>query len=293
MNESAITLGAEEEEDEDLPQPQTPYPQAHAESGTESAWWLNYIDERMKTWCAGERDYWRQILTRVIAELRERYQNAINDKFQQVSPGPAGLPGERGEAGPIGPPGEPGIPGPCGEKGHPGKLPLVKAYRPDEVHYAGEVVVHDASAYQAQRDTARAPLNDRDWICIAAAGREGVDGRSPTVRGTFDPKATYTRLDIVAFDKGSFIARYDEPGSCPGDGWQLIAAEGARGEKGSPGPRGAQGAKGEKGDPAPTIAGWQIDRPNYQAIPVMSDGTEGPPLALRGLFKQFDDETRR
>ena len=25
------------------------------ESGTETAWWLNYIDERMKTSCAGER----------------------------------------------------------------------------------------------------------------------------------------------------------------------------------------------------------------------------------------------
>ena len=86
------------------------------------------------------------------------------------------------------------------------------------------------------------------------------------------------------------MARHDEPGPCPGDSWQLIAAEGARGEKGAPGPRGAQGAKG---DPGLTILGWQIDPPNYQAIPVMSDGTEGPPLELRGLFKQFDDETRR
>src|SRR6516225_10858782 len=106
MSEATTTLRAEEEED-DLPQPQAPHPQAHAESGTESAWWLNYIDERMKTWCAGERDYWRQILTRVIAEVRDRYQDSIDDKFQQVSPGPQG---ERGEAGPIGPPGEPGIP---------------------------------------------------------------------------------------------------------------------------------------------------------------------------------------
>jgi hypothetical protein len=120
MSESTIALRAEEEEDEgDLPQPEAPHPQAHAESGTESAWWLSYIDERMKAWCAGERDYWRQILTRVIAELRERYQNAINDKVAQISPGPAGPPGERGETGPIGPPGEPEIPGPCGEKGDP------------------------------------------------------------------------------------------------------------------------------------------------------------------------------
>jgi hypothetical protein len=112
------------------------------------------------------------------------------------------------------------------------------------------------------------------------------------VRGAFDPNETYTRLDIVAFNNGAFIARHDEPGPCPGDGWQLIAAEGARGEKGSPGPRGPQGAKGEKGDPGFTIVDWEIDRPNYQAIPVMSDGTEGPPLELRGLFEQFNRETR-
>jgi hypothetical protein len=216
MNESTLTLRAEEEEDGgDLPQPQAPHPQAHAESGTESAWWLNYIDDRMKTWCAGERDYWRQVLTRVIAEVRDRYQDSIDNRFQQVSPGPQG---ESGEAGPIGPPGEPGIAGPCGEKGDKGdagKLPLVKAYRPDEVHYAGEVVVHEGSAFQAHRDTARAPLHDRDWICIAAGGREGVDGCSPTVRGTFDPNETYKRLDIVAFNQCSFIARHDEPGRAP------------------------------------------------------------------------------
>jgi hypothetical protein len=38
--------------------------------------------------------------------------------------------------------------------------------------------------------------------------------------------------------------------------------------------------------------GWQIDQPNYRAIPLMSDGTEGPPLPLRGLFEQFHRETR-
>ena len=157
MSDSTLALRAEEDDYEDLPQPQPPYPQPHADSDAAR------IDERMQAWCAGERDYWRQVLTRVIAELRDRYQDSIDDKFQQVSPGPKGEPGE---AGPIGPQGEPGIPGPCGEKGDPGKLPIVKAYRPDEVHYAGEVVVHDGSAYQAQRDTARGPLHDKDWICI-------------------------------------------------------------------------------------------------------------------------------
>jgi hypothetical protein len=40
------------------------------------------------------------------------------------------------------------------------------------------------------------------------------------------------------------------------------------------------------------IASWEIDRENYVAAPVMSDGREGPPLELRGLFDQFHIESR-
>jgi hypothetical protein len=265
----------------------------------EMARWRQYFEDHVAESILAERDFMTEVVGTGIgereAQLRENIEKMIEAKFKQVPPGP---PGERGEAGPIGPPGEPGISGPRGEKGDtgdpgpPGKLPLVKAYRPDEVHYAGEVVVHEGSAYQARSDTARAPSHDRDWICIAAAGRDGVDGRSPTVRGTFDPKVTYERLDIVALNKGSFIARYDDPGPCPGGGWQLITAHGVPGDKGAPGPRGERGAQGAKGEPGASIIDWQIDRPNYQAIPVMSDGTQGPPLALRGLFEQYDKETR-
>jgi hypothetical protein len=171
-------------------------------------------------------------------------------------------------------------------------LPLVKSYVPETVHYAGDVVVHEGATYQAQRDTARAPPHNDDWVCLACTGHHRVDGLSPSVRGTFDPQGTYKRLDIVAFNKGSFMARHDDPGSCPGDGWQLITAHGVRGEKGSQGPRGERWPAGEKGPPGPTIVGWQIDRANYQAVPVMSDGTEGPPLALRALFEQFHEEAR-
>jgi hypothetical protein len=56
------------------------------------------------------------------------------------------------------------------------------------------------------------------------------------------------------------------------------------------GPRGERGEKGHKGDPAPTILDWEIDRASYQAVPIMSDGTVRPPLALRGLFEQFHEE---
>jgi hypothetical protein len=36
-----------------------------------------------------------------------------------------------------------------------------------------------------------------------------------------------------------------------------------------------------------TISGWKIDRARYLATPLMSDGSDGPPLELRELFEQF------
>ena len=40
------------------------------------------------------------------------------------------------------------------------------------------------------------------------------------IRGTFDSNKSYGACDIVAKDGGSFIARKDNPGPCPGPGWQ-------------------------------------------------------------------------
>jgi hypothetical protein len=115
------------------------------------------------------------------------------------------------------------------------------------------------------------------------------------VRGTFSAKVDYRALDIVALNGGSFIARKDQPGDCPGDGWQSLTMPGKRGEKGERGPagvRGERGLKGDRGEPAPTIVGWQIDREVYVARAVMSDGSQSPPLELRGLFEQFHSEAR-
>ena len=181
-------------------------------------------------------------------------------------PGPQGERGERGEPGEaiIGPPGEPGPPGPPGEPGRgekgepgesiigpagergpagpPGKLPLVKEWT-EGVYYEGDVVAYAGGTYQARRDTGREPPGD-DWCRLAAAGRDGADGRSFTVRGTWDKGETYRALDLVALGGASFVARYDAPGPCPGDGWQLIAKQGQRGEKGEKGERGHSEPRG-------------------------------------------------
>ena len=183
-------------------------------------------------------------------------------------------------AGPRGEKGDPGAQGP------PGKLPIAKHWRQDEVCYAGDVVIYEGGTWQAARDTGLPP-GGKDWVCLASAGR---DARTPMVRGTFDPEATYAALDIVALNANSFIARRDNPGPCPGDGWQVMT----QGKRGVAGERGAQGERGPKGDPAPgvtSIKGWKLDRARYVATPVMSDGSSGPSLELRGLFKQFQDET--
>lgn len=164
-------------------------------------------------------------------------------------PGPKGDkgdPGERGEVGERGEPGERGAEGPSG------KLPIAREWS-DRVHYEGEVVTHLGATYQALRDTGREPGHE-DWICIASAGRNGEDGRSFTIRGTWAESEAYRRLDVVVLNGGAFAARQDDPGICPGAGWQMIAAQGKQGKPGERGPA----TKGERGLPGPTVAAMQI-----------------------------------
>src|SRR6516165_10365776 len=100
------------------------------------------------------------------------------------------------------------------------------------------------------------------------------------IRGTHDPKAEYFANDLVAKDGASFVAKRNNPGPLPGDGWQLLARQGARG---------VAGERGAPGRDAPTIKSWKLDRQRYLVIPVMSDGREGPTLELRALFESEDD----
>jgi glutathione S-transferase len=172
-------------------------------------------------------------------------------------------------------------------KGTPGKLPVAKVWHPESVTYQSEFVCHEGSLYQARKDTAQAP-GGSDWICVARAGRDAI---TPNVRGTFSVDEAYERLDIVVSDGDSFIAKHDDPGICPGDGWQLLSRQGRPGSKGETGERGTCGERGEKGAPGPSIASWQVDRERYRASPLMSNGTVGPMLELRPLFEQFLSET--
>jgi hypothetical protein len=218
---------------------------------------LAEIDQRIEARIAAEHQLMIDVMGEVLAQLQ-------SDAEMRGPPGPSG---------------------PRGEQGPPGKLPLVKLWMPETVYYEGDVVAYDGGTFQARRDTGQPPSH-ADWICLATAGR---DGNSITVRGTFDETAEYRRLDVVALNGGSFIARKDAPGPCLGPGWQLIASQGKRGAAGE---KGERGPKGDAGASGATILGWKLDRERYVAIPVMSDGSEGPPLELRGLFEQFFSEVR-
>jgi hypothetical protein len=118
----------------------------------------------------------------------------------------------------------------------------------------------------------------RDFEATVKAAIETALARR--IRGTHDPKAEYCANDMVAKDGGTFVAKRNNPGVLPGDGWQLLARQGQRG---------VAGERGAPGRDAPRITGWVVDRSNYRITPRMSDNTLGPPLDLNALFQSEDN----
>ena len=100
------------------------------------------------------------------------------------------------------------------------------------------------------------------------------------IRGTHDPKAEYFANDLVAKDGASFVAKRNNPGPLPGDGWQLLARQGQRG---------VAGERGAPGRDAPRITGWVVDRGAFTVAPKLSDGSTGPVLELGALFAPEDN----
>ena len=59
---------------------------------------------------------------------------------------------------------------------------------------------------------------------------------------------------------------------------EIPGAHAAAPERGPRGPKGAPGASGA------SLSSWRIDEERFIATPIMSDGSAGPPLALKGLL---------
>lgn len=186
----------------------------------------------------------------------------ILDAWPKPKDGKDGEPGPKGEKGD---PGEPGKDGIDGRDGADGLLPLAKEWD-GAVAYRGEVRTHNGALWQARADTGREPGHD-DWICLAAAGKPGKDADQIDVRGTYDADGEYKRLNIVALNGGAFIARKDDPGACPGEGWQVIAM---RGKPGQPGEQGKRGEPGLRGLPGPGISSIEVD--NSQGVLTVTNG---------------------
>jgi hypothetical protein len=150
---------------------------------------LAEIDQRIEARIAAEHQLMIDVMGEVLAQLQ-------HDAEMRGPPGPSG---------------------PRGEEGPRGKLPIVKLWTPETVHYAGDVVAYDGGTFQAMCDTGQPPSHAH-WICLAAAGR---DGKTIAVRGTFDETAEYHRLDVVALTGGcraqaSLIPYLSWPLSRPG-----------------------------------------------------------------------------
>src|SRR5262245_11573133 len=117
--------------------------------------WRQYFESHVAREIAAEHEFVMKIVAGVLGEFSAQLRAEIGRTIASKGGHAKGPKGERGEAGPIGPKGEPGIPGPPGEKGDPGlpgKLPVVRAYQPEAVHYEGDVVAHLGATWQARRD---------------------------------------------------------------------------------------------------------------------------------------------
>jgi hypothetical protein len=99
-------------------------------------------------------------------------------------------------------------------------------------------------------------------------GRDGADGRTGEARGKYEPDESYRALDRVSFNGSEWIAKRDEPGPLPGDGWML-------------------GAQGKRGRPGPGIEAVSLD--GYKLAFEASDGKRLT-IDLRGVFERYEEE---
>jgi hypothetical protein len=215
-------------------------------------------------------------------EKGERGEKGEKGEAIKGDPGPTGETGPQGDSI-KGEKGEPGEPGQKGDKGETGQRGETGA--PGSDGERGETGTPGRDGIDGSNGERGEP-GER-----GADGGDGIDGRSFVIRDTYDPSETYHALDVVTLNATWFVARSDDPGVCPGPGWKAgpTARRGEKGERGERGPRGE--IPNIVTSEFPRIVEWDIRAKTYEAFPLMSDGTLGPPIPLRALFEQFQAES--
>jgi integrin beta 3 len=159
----------------------------------------------------------------------ERAIGVLRDRLAELKDGEQGPRGFTGDSGEAGPPGPPGE-SIKGDAGEPGT--------PGEAGPPG-----------------------RD-------GHDGVDGATGELRGLYDKAEAYCKLDRVSFNGSEWIARQDDPGPLPGDGWML----GAQGKRGKPG-----------------IGIQDVSVKDYACVLELTNG-KSVTVDLRSMFERYEQE---
>jgi integrin beta 3 len=224
---------------------------------------------------AEERDRLGDLTLTLKAEIDAHKTAALLEVTQAlatVKDGEPGLPGERGEKG---------EPGQRGEKGDPGAVPeltddltaaVLDKTREDRLEL-------DEKLFAATRRFERLSTELEERLATVKDGEpgppgpEGAPGRDFTgeARGKYNNSETYLKFDRVAYNGSEWIARKDDPGPLPGEGWML----GVQGKVGRPG-----------------VPGAGIQRAITKDYALVLETTDGKVLTIdmRGMFERYDEE---
>lgn len=112
------------------------------------------------------------------------------------------------------------------------------------------------------------------------------------LRGAWGAAARYEAFDRVCFNGAEWIARKDDPGDMPGEGWMLAAKRGKAGERGEKGDRGDRGLRGETGASGlPGAIGAAIEAIHVSDVSLIVMRSDGVALEcdLRPVLTRFRD----
>jgi hypothetical protein len=196
----------------------------------------------------------RRAIELKLSEVKDGRDGIDGKDGSDGAPGVDGVPGKDGENGrdgidgKDGADGAPGIDGAHGRDGIDGKdgsngvdgMDGVSVF--DAKIEDGILLLELSNGEVAKAGPVVGPSGER-----GEQGPEGPPAYVGEAKGLFDPAAEYLARDVVALNGSAFMAKIDNPGECPGEGWMLLAQRGKRGDKGDRGERGTAGMNGKDG----------------------------------------------